>query len=302
MLARILIITGFSVFIIAAGRWMMLTLNRPGQGSGGSQPIATASFACEEGKHIGAKFYVAHSRPSAVPGAPPSPGGHVHLELSDGRGLDLRQTVSADGARYASRNEESVFWNKGNGAFFIEHGVRTYTGCIAGAPDPGDLPHVYENGRRGFSIRYPASFSVDSDYRYEGLGPGVTIAGVKFTVGPATASGTNLAADSYLAVEAIPYAPSCTAERFLPAGSARPKQITENATTYSIGHASDAAAGNRYEDTVYALPGTSPCLALRYRIHYSVLGNFPSGTVRPFDRHALNARFDEMRRTLVVQQ
>ncbi len=300
MLTRVLIITAFSVLIIAAGRWMMHNLGRSARSS--TRPFAAARFACEDGKAIEAKFYAGRSKPSAVPGEPPSPGGRVRLALSDGRSLDLSQTVSADGARYASIGEARVFWTKGHGAFLIEHGVRTYTGCIAAVPDPGGLPRVYENGDRGFLIRYPADYSVDTDYRYEGLGGGASIAGVKFTVAPSTAAGTNLASDTYLAVEAIPYAPTCTAERFVPAGSGRPQTVAESGTTYSVAHSSGAAAGNRYEDTVYALPGTSPCLALRYRIHYGVLENFPDGTVQPFDRQALLERFDEMRRTLVVQQ
>lgn len=220
--------------------------------------------------------------------------------LSDGRRFDLAQTLSADGARYATPSGAFVFWSKGNGAFVLEHGRRTYAGCVEVAPDPGALPEVYENGRIGFSIRYPAGYSVDSDYRFRALGPGRSIKGVKFTISPSLASGTNLSADSYLSVEWIPKAPSCTAERFLPAGAGT--QVTRNGRRFSVARSTDAGAGNRYENIVYALRGTHPCLALRYLIHYTVLENYPRGAVRQFDRAALVARFDAMRGTLTVQQ
>jgi hypothetical protein len=63
-----------------------------------------------------------------------------------------------------------------------------------------------------------------------------------------------------------------------------------------------AAAGNRYEETVYAIPGTNPCVAVRYFVHYGVIENYPPGTVRQFDKQALLDQFDRIRRTLVVNQ
>jgi membrane-bound inhibitor of C-type lysozyme len=65
------------------------------------------------------------------PGQPPIPTGVVSLRLSDGRALDLGQTISADGARYANPDESFVFWSKGDGALVLEKGVeKTYIGCV----------------------------------------------------------------------------------------------------------------------------------------------------------------------------
>ncbi len=59
----------------------------------------------------------------------------VALQLSDGRSLNLPQTISGSGARYASSDESIVFWNKGTTAFLTEHGQETYSGCgIVSAP------------------------------------------------------------------------------------------------------------------------------------------------------------------------
>jgi len=46
--------------------------------------------------------------------------------------MTLKQTISADGARYVSADESFVFWNKGNGAIVQENGQDsgTYANCI----------------------------------------------------------------------------------------------------------------------------------------------------------------------------
>ncbi len=56
--------------------------------------------------------------------------GSVRLALSDGRVLNLPQTVSADGARYANTDGSFVFWNKGIIAFIEESGSQTYESCL----------------------------------------------------------------------------------------------------------------------------------------------------------------------------
>ena len=55
----------------------------------------------------------------------------VNLKLSDGRAVSLPQSVSADGARYASSGDAVVFWNVGSTAFLEEGGKRTFDGCKA---------------------------------------------------------------------------------------------------------------------------------------------------------------------------
>ncbi|MDE2001791.1 MAG: MliC family protein [Patescibacteria group bacterium] len=275
-----------------------------------NRPIAEVSYQCDGGKTIQAAYYAGETKPAAAPGQPPTPGGSVALRLSDGRTLDLYQTISADGARYSDGNpsvqgsESIVFWSKGNGAMVLEHNTDlTYSGCVKIAPNPGDLPLIYTNGADGFSIRYPADYTLDSAYSYQALGPGKDIAGVKFTIPESFAKGTNLSDDTYLSVEEIPQAKQCTADLFMYAGALRghaPVTLADGDTTYSVASSTDAAVGNRYEETLYAIPGSNPCIAVRYFIHYGVLENYPPGMVTAFDHAALTKQFDEMRRTLVL--
>jgi membrane-bound inhibitor of C-type lysozyme len=252
---------------------------------------STASYACNDSKTIKATFYT----------------GSTTIALSDGRTMTLGQTVSADGGRYANPDESFVFWSKGNGALVLENNAqKSYMGCITVAPNPGNLPNVYQNGTEGVSLRYPAGYTVDTAYKYEALGPSKTIYGVKFTIPKSLAQGTNLSNDSYVSVESIPNTSnpaSCTASAFVqPGAGAAAHTVTVNDTTYSVASTSDAGAGNRYEETVHAIPGTNPCVAIRYFVHYGAIGNYPAGAVKEFDRQALMTQFDQIRNSLILNR
>jgi membrane-bound inhibitor of C-type lysozyme len=79
-------------------------------------PTAEAEFMCDDDKSIKAVFYPEK----------------VELTLSDGRTVQLPQTISGSGARYADADEAMVFWNKGNTAFITEGGDdrETYSDCV----------------------------------------------------------------------------------------------------------------------------------------------------------------------------
>ena len=273
-----------------------------------SKPVATVEYSCDAGKAILATFYQGPTKPATSAGGPPTPGGSVALTLSDGRTMTLNQTVSADGGRYANADESFVFWGKGNGALVLEGGVsKDYTGCIALAPVPSgsDLAQAYSNSTYEFSILLPKGYTPDASYTYQELGPGKDISGVKFTIATSTAAGTNLSPDTYISVEEIPKVQECSASLFLsPQGgtSAAETMTDDTGTTYSVASSTGAGAGNRYEETVYALPGTNPCVAVRYFIHYGVIDNYPPGAVQQFDEQALLTQFDAIRRSLVIVQ
>ena len=167
------------------------------------------------------------------------------------------------------------------------------------AVDPGGLPQLFQSDSPGFSIRYPSGWTADTAHRYQALGPGRDITGVSFTIPASLAEGSNLSAGSYLSVEEIQRTDGCTADLFLPKGTAASEE-TLDGTPYSVGRMTEAAVGNRYDETVYAIPGTNPCLAVRYFIHWTVMENYPPGVVTAFDRDSLLHRLDAIRRTLVI--
>jgi len=161
-----------------------------------------------------------------------------------------------------------------------------------------NLSQLYSDSIKGFSIRYPSDFTVLDTYKYQELGPGKDIAGVKFTIPLSMKTGTNLGSDSYISVEEISKTQTCTASLFLDQGKAH--TLTDGNITYSVASSTGAGAGNRYEETVYATPITNGCLAIRYFIHYGVLENYPVGMVKQFDKQALLNQFDAIRHSLII--
>lgn len=269
-----------------------------------NSPTTRASYACKDGNSIDVEFFTGESKSPVAPDMPPTPRGSVHLKLSDGRDMTLTQTLSASGVRYANADESFVFWNKGNGALVLENNVeKSFIGCIETAINPGTLPKVYSNSEYGFSIRYPENFKVEENYIYGNLGPHKEIYGVKFVIDPNIATSTNLSQDSYVSVEEIPETNLCDASLFLslPKGQT-PVSLDENGTTYSFASTTGAGAGNRYEEQVFVLPGTRPCVAVRYYVHTTAVENYPEGTVSLYNRAALLATFNSIRKTLNLVQ
>lgn len=150
-----------------------------------------------------------------------------------------------------------------------------------------------------YSVAYPTSFTVDANFQNTSVSASKPIAGVKFTIPMTMATGTNLSADSFVSIEQLPRANNCTGDIYL-AANVRAQSVSDSGVTYSIATSTDAAAGNRYEEIVFAISGSKPCTAVRYHIHSTEIGNYPEGSVREFDRGALITAFDQIRTSLVL--
>lgn len=147
-----------------------------------------------------------------------------------------------------------------------------------------------------FSVVYPNSFTMDEAYQYTGFA-GKPISGVKFFVPTTMATGTNLSADSGVSIEWLPRANTCSADIYM-LQNVRATTVVDGGVTYSLATSTEAAAGNLYEEYVYAFPGSSPCTAVRYFIHSTQIANYPEGTVREFNRSLLIGEFDAIRRAI----
>ncbi len=297
------------IMILGAGLWYFYTgkfstSQAPSsQTAAGRKIINQVSYSCDNGKAVNADFYQgASTSPSPKAGEPPVPTGSVKIILSDGRQFDLPQTISGSGIRYANKNESVIFWGEGNSAYLLENNTETYSGCIVVAPNLGGLSQVYASSAKGFSIRYPAGYTVNASYKYQALGPEKSISGVKFVIPSSIATGTNLSSyDTGVSVEEIPLsnAQNCNATPFVYPGTSI-KNITDNNVQYSFATTSNPGAGNFYDEEVWAMPDTNPCMAVRYLIHSTDILNYPAGTVRPFNRTALLSQFNQIRRSLVL--
>jgi membrane-bound inhibitor of C-type lysozyme len=255
-------------------------------GGAGEKPINQVTFMCDEGKSIDATFY----------------SKRADIKLSDGRTMSLPQLISGSGARYGTEDENFIFWNKGDTAFITEGDSQnqTYTNCEVGVAGQPKV-NTYASSTLGVTVKYPSEYSADTTYAYSQFGEDKLIHGVKFTVPQSMATGTNLSDDTGISLEVLPRAKSCTGDIFLPA-DVKATTVTEGGITYSVASSSDAGAGNRYEETVYAVSSSSPCVAFRYFIHYGAIENYPEDTVREFDKAALVSAFDTIRDSLVLAQ
>ncbi len=300
-----LVIAAGLVYSYRDSTWLTSLLGSPAQTP---QEINQVTFYCDGGKSIAATFYNGTTTPSAPAyGQPPIPTGSVSIVLSDGRSLSLPQAISASGARYANADNSFVFWTEGENAFTTEgtstNAPETYSGCIAVSNISGQEGwNTFASSTLGFSIRYPQGYTVQPDYQYTYLGPGQTINGVKFVIDPAIATGTNLSSfDTGVSVEWLPGLSQCSPEPFMNDLQST-TTLVDNGTTYLVGQGGGAGAGNFYAEMVYAIPGASPCIAVRYFIHSTDIGNYPPGVVVPFNQTALLSQFDGIRRSLILGQ
>lgn len=263
--------------------------------------ITTATFVCQENKSITASFY----KIITTTATGTTETGSVNLTLSDGRIFSLPQAISADGGRYTNPDESFVFWNKGNGVMILENDSKgVFVGCVLAAPQSTNLPAVFVPTDATYSLRLPSLGSTSQTYNTAShtysVGRGVTTTGTTFPIPAALATGTNVSSDTYLSIEKLDTA-NCIAPAFL-TEPATGTVVTDGDTRYTYASTTGAGAGNRYEEIVYALPQTAPCIGIRYYIHYSLFENYATGTVTQFDRTGLIHTFDEIRRSLVINQ
>ena len=152
----------------------------------------------------------------------------------------------------------------------------------------------------GVSVMYPPLYAVDSSYVYTPLNPEKGAKGVKFTVPAAQAEGTNLSPqDTGVSIEIFPDAKSCVAQEFVVEGL-ESKTLTDLGTHYSAARSTATTVGNFYEETVYAIQGSSPCTVVRYFIHSRRAGSYDAGSKKEFDRDVLVKEFDLIRRSLIL--
>ncbi len=272
---------------------------------GAQQQVGKASYVCNNDKTISATYYQgAASTAPATNGVPPAPNGSVALVMSDGRNLTLPQTISGSGIRYATADSQLVFWSQGNTAFVTEgtDQTETYSNCVATSNISGQESwSTFASSSLGYSVRYPSGYQLNTNYINQTLGPGKNIKGIQLVIPASMATGTNLSTDSGVSIERLPGVTSCSADLFLGdsiVGSTT--MVTDNGVEYSFAKGSGAGAGNLYNETVYAIPGTSPCVAVRYFIHSTQLGNYPAGTVKAFDQNELLQQFDGIRQSLLL--
>jgi hypothetical protein len=181
-------------------------------------------------------------------------------------------------------------------------------------PTPIVTPPVttstYTNDELNYSVTLPTKqastasetlYRVDTAYSYT-KEPDTVIEGIQFTIHGGLIGNTNLSKDTYLSIESLEDVDTCEAEAFISSDEVTSRTITDNDKTYSFATTTEGAAGNRYEEYVYAIPDSSPCIALRYYIHTTAIENYPTGTVTAYNKTTLLNTFDQIRRSLTFAE
>lgn len=304
------VIGGGLAVVLALGVIAYLSLDKSGyfldKQNQDKNKIASVKYFCDNNKILTADFFekkvaVGSSTDVLDSSISSSPSGSAMLKLDDGRNFVLGQTISADGGRYANKDESFVFWEKGTNIMVLEYDTeRYYINCKKYDPIENGYTNLasYTDSGFRFTVKYPRDYSLNKSYRYTALGPDKDITGVKFTVPKIYSNGNNLSNDSYVSVENILNPTSCSASLFLFNLNGLPQDISVNGSVYSSASSSDAGAGNRYDEYVYAFSKGKTCLAVRYFIHYSAIENYPIGVVTEFNQNNLLKAFDAIRDSL----
>ena len=175
------------------------------------------------------------------------------------------------------------------GRLFIVLLSSTAFGCAAAHAQSSKH---YTHASPAFSLDYPAGYTLNETYTDYRFGPANRIHGVALTVPVSLATNSNLSVNSYVSVEWLD-GTACTIDQFLQNASP-PTKVSDRGVEYQKATSSSAGAGNFYDETVF-LKG---CLVVRYFVHTLNFSGFPPGVVKEFDRAALMASFDAIRRSL----
>jgi membrane-bound inhibitor of C-type lysozyme len=85
------------------------------------RPISTVTYACDNNMTITAAYYEGPKQPPVPAGQMPQPTGSAVVSLDGEASTTFKQTISADGARYANSDESLVFWSKGNQVLILRN-------------------------------------------------------------------------------------------------------------------------------------------------------------------------------------
>lgn len=153
---------------------------------------------------------------------------------------------------------------------------------------------MYVSESLGFSVGYPDGFSTaDSE----------NLPGVTFTAPLSLTAGTNLSEDTSFSVEVLEGATSCTASMFFDAPGVESRTAGDSdGRSWSYAESSDAGAGNRYDEKVYATGSGTRCYGLRSFVHSTNVGNYEPGTVEEFDAAGLDEMFAAFRASFRTSQ
>lgn len=189
-----------------------------------------------------------------------------------------------------------IFYSK----FSVENNQKLEEENFVVKIDTTKYPKVYESLKYGFKINTPEDFKIDENYRY--LLPGNKyLEGVKFSVPERFFKGTNLSSETYISVEKISNPLSaCSMDEF--SGYHELTGIEKvGKLSFSKAISISAGVGNRYDETILVTKVEDGCLGIRFFIHYTVIENYPEGSVKEYDDKLLRETFSDIFKTIEIK-
>lgn len=168
---------------------------------------------------------------------------------------------------------------------------------VAAAPATASVPKgwkTYTDAKGGWSISYPANFTVDKTYQSNTVDPGVH--GVAFNLPESWSTGTNLD-DALVSVQVLP-GTNCKPEKFV-SDVEDLKTIKADGRTYLTTMMPDGGMMQQRNTTLFLIKGT--CTAITYFVHSTertVVDPMP----REFDEKKLMKLFDSIRATFTLKK
>jgi len=260
-----------------------------------------ANYLCEGNKTIRVVLFITSKHPFSIN------IGKVKVILDNGKKITLHKiSKNNELNQYANRNKTFILKEENKYSIEILE-KNNKSRCIILSDDNGNLPNTYLDPDIGFTVRYPKNFKIDTSYKYQ-LSPDKEIKGVKFIlVQPQSVSDPYADSGTGVSIETIPDTDNCSADLFFDTkveSKLRDFVINIKITltndevnycptrlfTFSVASRIKKVDNHYYYEKVYALPGTNPCIGIRYFIHsidYSY--NFEKeGTISRIYKNSIN--------------
>jgi hypothetical protein len=155
--------------------------------------------------------------------------------------------------------------------------------------------------RHGFSLRVPLTANVETDTQENGQLDMISDAAVVVSIDPNEFKGTNLG-DASVSV-GVSKDPTIVAA----CGTGQAAQGEKAAGTATLGGIKfsrftfeDAGVGNRYASTIYRGNSGGTCFEVVEFLHWAAIENFSPGTIKPFDRAAVEAELHTIARSFTI--
>jgi len=177
-------------------------------------------------------------------------------------------------------------------ALFVAVVLGVAAASAAAAPPKGWK--TYTDAKAGWSISYPANFTVDTKYQSVTADPAVN--GVSFAVPESFGKGTNLN-EAMVTVQVLP-GKDCKPARFL-SDPEDVKTVKADGRTYTTATMPDGGMSQSRDTTLFLVSGT--CTAVTYFVHSTertVIDPMP----KEYDAAKLTKLFDSIRATFTMKK